>query len=894
MPGYKNIVYTNAEELFHQNSAFAKYKDAIHITATRSLKSGMMKSNSELNRWFTGPIISFSELLKYIGGNWSMGKTRLKQHTLLSMALRQYSEEKNIISSHLYSAIDKNQGLILNTIRLLSESGYTSLMVRNTLKKALNQRKLTNQEEILLDLWQIVEKNPDFQNIHLWFNDLNKKPKKVFEKTLVELFQDILKDEKKRIHANIPYDNKAVDNIVKTRLNKRQIVLHGFYFLVPIQKRLFDILSKEFDLIHVVNYHPGFKHGFETIEQFLNIKDLGFERALPKFFTVNYHAKEFLYAINGTFKGQKMITNEKDTNKVNYFEFYNLQQFRKYVQFNNEHFVSPRTMEIRDYLTPIDEITYNKLSEHPLGAFLINIHNINLRRFNVDTSEFEDYENLTHKLLREIFNSGYLTIDGRNGKEALRTLDYLQEVTKDFTTFNEWKDCINNLIQLKEKAEKQLHQNKNSNKKIEHRMYSYYHEAIGYLYCRKKDLLFVKKGLYNIRRLFNELFKGTKINISEYVEILENYVQNDVIPTLSENLDKEIAKNILLALDELKDDSLELDRKDLMLGLRYFLAQSSQIEDEYEAELFGQANADTSDTINSLLNSDGLQFDDNRVIHFALMDNEAFPTSQSLSTWPLSKDSFEILCTNNLYLNQLKMRKDLEVEIACYQFYIIMSNAVKLNFSFVLRLNDQKKLKRSFYLNFLSLIKGSNDQVKQLMQDENKPSVKAKILKFRERRYDILPRQTFNRCPKRLVYSMLIDRRPTFDDSFHEPFLFQQLIQYDQVYVVDEEKRKKLFDLYRSWFPHWSKTKKDINQTVAIDYAKNNPEKIRNNYSQIDGWRYHHIRMKLNLFGSPSEGELFGMVTNVNDYPLTRPGDNCKYCPFQFICVESQLYMPKK
>ncbi|PGZ12548.1 hypothetical protein COE47_31675, partial [Bacillus thuringiensis] len=71
MPGYKNLIYTNAEELFHQNSAFAAYKDAIHITATNSLKAGMMKSNSGLNRWFTGPIISFAELMKYIGGDWS-------------------------------------------------------------------------------------------------------------------------------------------------------------------------------------------------------------------------------------------------------------------------------------------------------------------------------------------------------------------------------------------------------------------------------------------------------------------------------------------------------------------------------------------------------------------------------------------------------------------------------------------------------------------------------------------------------------------------------------------------------------------------------------------------------------------------------------------------------
>lgn len=127
-----------------------------------------------------------------------------------------------------------------------------------------------------------------------------------------------------------------------------------------------------------------------------------------------------------------------------------------------------------------------------------------------------------------------------------------------------------------------------------------------------------------------------------------------------------------------------------MQGLRYFLAQGADFEDEYEAELYGYEDSGMTETINSLLNSDGLQFEDNRVIHFSLMDNEAFPTSQSLNIWPLSIDSFDLLCQNNLYLHQLKIRKELEVEIACYQFYLIMTNAVKINFSIVRRLNKQR------------------------------------------------------------------------------------------------------------------------------------------------------------------------------------------------------------
>ncbi|MFD2446584.1 hypothetical protein ACFSO7_21835 [Bacillus sp. CGMCC 1.16607] len=888
MSGYKNLIYTNAEELFHQNSAFAAYKDAIHITATNSLKAGMMKSNSGLNRWFTGPIISFAELMKYIGGDWSKGKTRLKQHTLLTKELRKFNEQSPTLDTDLYSAIDKNQELLLRTIRLLSESGYSSSTVKELLQN------VNEQERIFLELWQALEHDPSYSNIHSWFEELSQSPKRVFRAALKKLFEDIIGDDQKRINSNISFA-QSVHDVVYTRIRRgkrSQIVLHGFYFLVPVQKRLFDLLSKRFDIIHVVNYQPNYKRGFQTIEEFLYIQELGFERAMAYPYSVNYHAKEFLCAINGSFSASKMVTDEKDIKKVNYFEFHTLQQFKRYTQNNDERYVSPRTMEVRDFLTPIEQVAYKKLSEHPLGAFLVNIHLINKRKFNVTTGKYDDIENVTHTLLREIFNSGYLFVEGISAQIAMRTLDFLQEITNGFSTFDQWTKCIDNLITTKQQVEDQL-SHRNSYDNDEHRLYSFYHEVIGYFYSTEEDLLFVKKGVCKIQKLFNLLFSGTEINISQYVEILEAHVVKNIIPSLSENLDKEIAKNILSALEELKDDTLDqLDRKDLMQGLRYFLAQDADLDDEYEVELYGNVEPGTTETISSLLNSDGLQFEDNRVIHFSLMDNEAFPTSQSLNIWPLSMDSFDFLCQNNEYLRQLKMRKELEVEIACYQFYLIMSNAVKLNFSIVRRLNKRKQLKRCFYLNFITLIKGSHQQINQLIQKEKTSTYVEETIGFSERQYDILPGQVFNRCPKRFVFSFLIDRRPTFNDSFHEPFLFQQLISYDQVHAK-EQNRQNTFEQYRSWFPHWSETKKNVYQAAAIDYATNNPDKINRQFTWINGWKYHDIRMRLNLFGSLSEGEITNRREyNVNDVTFTRPGDNCKYCPFQFVCSESQLYMP--
>lgn len=887
MAGYKNLIYTNAEELMNQQSRFMEYENAIHITATNSLKAGMMTSNSNVNRWFTGPIISFAELLRFLGDGWSKSKTNLKQFTLLSKALREQSEGVTKEDRELFAAIDKNQEHILKTIRLLSESGYTISAVRQHLAT------LTKQEEIFLDLWEAVEQDYAFQCIHNWFERLQQSPKKVFRKTLVELFESLVKDTKKRTAANI-LPGESVRNIVYERIKqgkKSILVLHGFYFLVPIQKRLFDVLSERFEIVHVINYQPNYKHGFQTVERFLNLKPGNYTKVLQSPYTVNYHAKEFLLAINGQFVSNELVKDEPSLEKINYFEFYTLQQLRRYTQSHDERYVSPRAMEVADFLSTLEQTSHKKLSEHPLGVFLVNIHRINKRKFDVATGKFLDNENVTHTLLRELFYSGYLYVNGVNAQTAMLTLDMLQEITKTFTKFEDWYNCLEEIVEMKQEAET-AYENGYSYNSRDHRMYSFYHETIGYFYCNEEELDFVREAIAQVERLFEQLFNGNQINIKQYVEILEGHIEQEIMPVLTDQLDKEIAQHIIVALTDLKYDSFEkMDRQDLMQGLQYFLAQNPNLEDEYEMELYGQQEQNGVDTINSLLNSDGLQFDDNRVIHFAMMDNEAFPTKQSLNIWPLSKEAFQTLCDENKYLNQLQMRKQLEVEIACYQFYLIMTNAVKINFSIVLRLNEHKNLKRCFYLNFLSLIKGSQKQVNKLLQKKVETNYVTETVMFEEQKYDILPRQMFNRCPKRFVYTFLLDRRPVFHEAFHEPFLFQQLIEYD--YGV----RKKIdtFATYRSWFPHWSETKKNIYEAAAMNYMDNNPFVGRPNFTKVDAWTYWHIRMGLSLFGSRSEGEL----TDRGENPLTttvlaKSGNHCKYCQFQMVCTEAELYKSQK
>jgi hypothetical protein len=883
--GYQVISYEVAEQLMFHDSLFADYRDAIHITATNSLKRGMMESNSELNYWFNGPILSFSELAKYIGNSWFLGRTELQQFTTLSKVLRQFNNTQKNYSIELFSSIDKNQESTIKTIRLLVESGLSSDDVIN----AVNNN-FTEEERIFLQLWRDLESTNSFLSFREWIKKFNTNTIDSFANTLISALEQLKKDDSKRIKANLS-PNPDIKNLVEKQFVERKvIVLHGFYFILPIQKRIFDQLSKHIKVVHVVNYIEGYDNGFKAIEAFLNLPSTPHMQSSKTNLPVNSNAKKFLKVINGIFSNEeeKYITTRT---MPNYFEFNNLHQFKKFVENKDDVLVSPRSREVKSYLEDIYTTKNHKLTQYPMGQFLLDIHRLNTRKYDINKQEYKDVENLSMPLVLRLFNSGYLMIDGEIATKYLKSLQKLTPILEDLTTFREWRKCIKELMSKKMRIESKL-KHKLTNEDLDHNMNTYYNRNLAFFNISQKALKGIYKGINNLEGLYKDLYSGNAIPIKDYIKILEEFVSNDVLPNLQQEVDQKVANKILESLADFKGVQTEsFDRQDLMRGLNYFLSREADKDDD-EDEFSGD-HLDKSETISALLNSDGLQFSDNRSIHFAFMDNKAFPNSQKLNTWPLSVETIEALYEKNVNIKQLKMRKDLEVDIACYLLFIIMNNAINVKFSIVKELNHEKKLEESFYLKLLDLNKASKEDMNSsngINQTVRKQ--KTKKLNFYKRRYEILIRKTYNRCPKRVVYSFLLKNRPEFSSFYHETFVFQNLLRR----VLNQRTSKKhLLEQYNeiySWFPHWSQTKKDMYRENIEEYLRLNPDG-RINYTILDGYNYSDAQVNLALFGQPSPKEVRDKANfdfHVSKKPIANPGPNCKYCPFQDQCVEADLY----
>ena len=880
--GYKVVTYETPEQLMHPTSRFGPYRDAIHITATNSLRDGMEESSNELFRWFHDPVISFADLSRVLGGGWYRPGTELHQFILLSEALRLHVEQGHVEHLDIHSAVDKNQGQLLSTMRTLREAGVDA----DTLSFSRDQ--VSMEEKTFIRLYGAMETSGAFKKFDDWMTR--------FDEDIIGCFTDLLEEaltERGKTHPHILHGGPGVGlgcdsdlrGLVERRFaHQKKIVLHGFYFLLPIQKKIFDMLSREVEVIHVVNHVDGFKRGFEPIERFLDFSNTPSEKALDIPYPVNMHAKRFLEALNGRFE-------EGEESKGEVYRFKNLYQFKEYARRDTHHLVSPKAHKIRGYMSDLDEMGRQQLSRYPFGRFLLDIHRLNNGRYDTRSDSYISSENLSIERIQRIFQSGFLLIDGVQATCYLRPLIRVSRLLEREKEFDGWTRKLDELISIKEDIEQRLRaKHSEFDGDLDHRLYARPHEMISHLNVSIEEIEAIKKGLQVIRELYQKLFKDERANIKDYVEVLDGHITGEIMPGLQNAADKRIAEEVRDSLKELQDSPLEaVDRRDLVRGLEFFLAGRPE-EDGYESEVNGREQGQKGDLVKAMLNSDGLQFSQKRQIHFCVMDQKSFPYTQSMSLWPLKSERTQYLFETNVALSQLKVRKDLEFEIACYLLYLLMCNGVHLKFSFIQEFEKDKALAPSFYLNLMGLTEAPPDSMDDKdesdeMEDQEVASPVKITLTSNDRVFVGTVKRTYEYCKKRAAYSYLFDERPVFESEFHEGFVFQNLLLLGR--CGDREREARWDRRVSSLFPHLSETKKKMWTAKHHLYWDEHPSSSKGKNFHLGQVRYVIPRTEVTLFGTRSRGWNVFDGAGLEQSIIANPGPHCKYCPFEKMCRES-------
>lgn len=874
------MTYESVDQLADIKSAFQQFKHTLHITATNSLRKGISTHNGINQRWLNAPILTFGQIMDSMGYGWYSSKTQLKQYTSISQYLRYQTQQNIQYNSSIFGSIEKNKDIVLRTIRMLEEAGITPNNVTQWIPP-----KPSQEEKLCLDIWSALEKENAIERFRKWFlefqdtNETERMLKEVVIKAIMQSFDS--RDERQLANIsplkfNHLIEKEKFENFSSTltdqSLKDKRIVLHGFYFITPIQQRFIDALVKaNYTVVHLINYREGYPSVFETVEEFLDFKQNTVQKVslLPSL--INQVSNKFINICEGDF------SIDLKNSASNYVSFNHLYQFKNFVN-HSEHksdfLISPRAREVRRYLEDISKASNLKLKDYPIGQFLIDIHRISTTNYNEDTEQFNDREELNVDILLRIFASNYLNIDGIQSKKYMRDLEKIKFLLMTKTTFSDWIVTIEDLIEQQQLLEEVLTSPHINNPTIETDLYVLPQKMIAHYSVPIESLQAILKGLHNLKNLYVQIFYGNDIELNKFVDIIKGYIEDEVLPSISVEDEKGIAQHVLNTLEALKDDDLEsFDRRDLIQGLRFFLSEGA--ESNQANSLFGESFQDGP--IVSLQDGDILPFIDDEHVHLAFLDSKALPLSQNLVTWPFNNQSMAALYRNNNYLRLVQLRKNLDASITKYLIYLITENAASIKFSTVANFNSELGLQPSFYVELLDLPKIDVNSL-TLQQDEGNQSLgyQSENLLMKKRLKSDLLIKTKDYCNKRFTFSYLLQDFPTFESDFHQRFVFQSLLsRYRAIQKTypSSISTKEMEQFIYSWFPHWNNTKKDI-----LNKKSKNWKHLATEYNFDNQIIFHDDLSKVALFGKKPKfkPDLFANA-----------GPHCKYCPFQIHCKES-------
>lgn len=887
--GVQIYTYEHVNDLLYNPEFPGELKNAIHITATSSLKSGIMNSISNGNRWLDSPILSFGQLVPFIGYDWFSSKTELLQYTTLSKSMRTFVENSSSkFNERIFQAIDKNQTYILRTIRTLMDSGITLEDARKSLGD-----DVTDEEKVTFELWRDLEKTKSFESYQKWFAKFEDNPLVTFKAVIEQALDKVAESEETRANANLlphsdmgKYLNECLDRTFQPK--KGLIVFHGFYFLTPVQKRILDRLAEEegFQVVHLIQYNQHYKETFKTVETFLDFDKYNYTAIPKKSFPVNYIAKKFIKMVEGDFEDNTdtLQTFTEGSDDGSLLEFNHMYQFKNYLQhYPDDLVVSPRASTVRKYTEDLISSSDADLKDYPIGQFLIDIHRLNKRTFKPEEVEYQESDQLEYSLLLKIFNSDYLMIGEESAKRYFSALQKIAPVMQKCKTLEEWMSNIQRLIEQKKALEKTF-EGPFLKTGIEHELYNYPNRFLSYFNVTITDLEKIQEGIICIKDFYEKLYIGTSTSIANYIEELQGYMTHN-IQAKKTGEEQRIVQKVINQLDNLKEEEFSgIERSDLILGLQYFLATSTK-QDSDLGEKIDSGRTISSDAVLGLQDADKLPFMQNRYVHLAFMDNKALPMNQNLSLWPFKRpsiDNLENIEKRGGFLKQIRLRKELSASITAYLIFVLLQRATKAKFSIVKNFEEEHNLTTSFYIELLNLKKGFTEVDVDLEEYNNQYSSEQslKTITFNRRANTMLLNHTKTYCKKRFTLSYLLQDRVDFNSDFHNTFLYRN---YLQIYYLMIDKQKGISEqevnaFIDSWFPQWHPLKKDMLRENAKKYIYSDVGR-RNTLREVtyDGMSYADNYKRIALFGNNAPYST----------KFANPGEHCKYCPFQLHCKES-------
>jgi len=839
------LTYTDLEDIC-SCEFYDDIKGLPQITVTTDMQKAIhwYPRSNHGKRLFYGAVKDFGKFAETIYPDWKTPESLFRQSVIVSSILRRkVRESKNDNERNYFRGVKRNCAMIVKAINMLEEA---CVQPSDLLQARPDSKDIANFCEIWAEML-----DEDFATFELHQAFEKHKDPAVLRRTLREVFgQDI----------------------------PNKILLHGFYFISPLQERFFRMLEEcGYQLVFLFLYNTRYPVAMQNWAEAYT-QSFGFEDEA----TWKKSGAPVLNSIGELLEG-RLETPVK--NKVSIQKYRNTIEFAQAIKADKDSGVaiySPAAQEANSILKEFYPEAYGerKLLSYPIGQFLISLHSV----WDDDASE----ANLKADQLREIFASGWLTSSGVSSREYVRDLEAILPYFDDCKTIPQWRNRLLYLQNVIDAAVAPFRQRGIGSEDA--RWIDVMGNPLAHfsMFSIEPDRLYEVTSLVeNIAQIAEELFSGDHgTSIAKHMSKLSSLVRTG--RPAKDLLAEEcvVVQELLLTIDRLRNKNLDCDAGDIVSAIRLYLSGDLADEEVDSDTLVGM--------VYPLSQIDAATIKHGGKIHICLNDGDYMPGTTKTLSWPLDLATLEKCCDlcNQKLLDLIVLNcKNMPINNRYFMFSAFQNEEITLSWieemgakkktpsPYILMLEEAGQTVSSSETDYLSIdAVAATPSATPIISDFNISSALPKDA-----------RMDYAVCPLKYLYSYVLDARPRFFNAFQQGHALGGLIQ--AIMTIMKEQRISKGEVAKQVFALFPQMRQVEKQQI-LDYINSMPFDT-NLWDEYGEYMYPPARMEISYpdatlreLANKKYSELSSQIgrRGIDLFATTDVKGACVYCPHADYC----------
>ncbi len=757
------------------------------------------------------------------------------------------------------------------------------VMLRNVIEDYLTDNEVNPEASTYLrrnagDMWNAIKLLIEADVYPDDVDTLRSIPLKHFKNIWKEL--EVANSQIMAFRSAFAFELSQKENVVKKIEDevgelKQDVFLFGFYFITPIQDRIFDVLEASGYNLVFVNCHDA-DYDFATKiwegafpQQYADgkIKTIQNEDVLRNYF-------------GEALKGEK---NDIPIEIYKHHTEFDFAEMVKGAVDRGEIVYSPNAKRCEKILKEYYPEYYQRkhLLSYPVGQYIYYLHMM--------WNSFSNHMDLRYEYVYKCFASGWLSDDEFNGRDYLYEMSLLEPFFKRCHSREKWVERLQSLKEAKEAISGFKKRDKGGDR---------WHSLLGNP--------FNNVGIYTIDDSSIEIITGLILKLikdadylfsnSDRTDLFDHFTRISNI--IREHIDKddllaeetEIANELLIQLSDESTHGIVCPMNGIRDAIIMLIGDHFE---EYESQ--DEETADQERMVLPLSMVEAAMLNNyGQKVHLVLADEFELPGQPKKLPWPLTDEMLDGLQIDGRD-NTVKYVRDMRAVIDNrplayrYLFFSFMGisnseNRPVLSLEWICN-KDKKEIDISPYVKLLDTEKKMKDVIGlkedyQKVLTETEVSVKGHSIDPPAAQLPEEVRMDYLLCKSRYVYSYLLNWLPRYTSEFQYSFELSKLISAFSIVsgidkAVIEKRIGELFPFLRHI---------ELRQSADFATSQGIPEPV-----EYDGVEYPAQRLLTHFINDDVINKARKRDADYledNKIPDKREDGICIYCPYSDVCID--------